>query len=64
MAGQSVYNFACLTTALIDYKFKFAICRRVLNFLYFEYGMWYAHIGSFINNQFFQVLERGALILL
>ena len=37
MAGLIVYNIVCLTTASIDYKFKFAIFSRASNFVYFKF---------------------------
>ena len=37
VAGRSVDNFACLTTASIDYKYKFAICSRAPNFGFFKF---------------------------
>ena len=39
MAGQSVLNFACLSSALIDYRFKFVSCSKVSNYVYFEFWL-------------------------
>ena len=36
MPVRSVCNFACSNTTLIEYKFKFVICSRALNFDYFN----------------------------
>ena len=60
MVGWSVYNFACSTTASIDYKFEFAICCRALNYIYCEF--WLLWLCLVTRQEEWTVRKKGLIL--